>query len=120
MLKDDIYNHMPEGDEFCDMCVTKTEETRPTRPHIINHILNTANTWYEIRLPKDVVTWQLKARGDYELFYSFEPSHNTYMTLPSGSVLTENTAPNKSIRSVYVSCATANVVVEIEMWENLG
>lgn len=117
---DDIYNHSSKEDEFYDMCVNKTEETRPTRPHIINHSLTNANQWYEIRLPKDVITWQLKARGDYEIFYSFEPSHVTYMTLPSGSVLTENTAPNKSIRSVYVSCATAGVVVEIEMWENMG
>jgi len=100
--------------------VTKTEEIRPTRPHIINHILNEAGTWYEIRLPVDVVTWQMRARGDYDLYYSFEPAHSTTMVLPSGQVLSENTAPNRSIKSIYVMCETANAQVDIELWQNIG
>ncbi len=100
--------------------VVETEEIRPTKPHIMNHHLANANAWYEIKLPVDAVTWQFKARGTYDLFYSFEPSHSTYMTLTRGSVLTENTAPNMSIRAIYVMCETAGVTAELEVWRNHG
>lgn len=99
---------------------TRTEEIRPTRPHIINHYLSNANTWYEIKLPIDNRTWQLKARGNYDLLYSFEPSASTYMTLVRGSVLSENTAPNRNINAIYVMCETAGVTVELELWRNNG
>ena len=114
-----IGNSMDEK-TFCDPCVTKTEEVRPTRPHIINHILTDADTWYEIKLPEDVVTWQMRARGDYDLEYSFESSQATTMVLPSGSVLNENTSPNMSIRAIYVRSGTAASQVDLEMWRNLG
>ncbi len=100
--------------------IVATEEIRPTRPHLINHYLRNANQWYEIRLPTDAVVWQLKARGNYDILYSFEPSHSTYITLVRGSVLNENTAPNMSIRSIYVMCETAEVTVELEVWRNHG
>lgn len=96
----------------------KTKEIRPTTAHIINHHLNNANEWYEIKLPVDARTWQLKVRGNYDLFYSFEPSASTYMTLVRGSVLSENTAPNQTLNSIWVSCETAGVVVELEVWRN--
>jgi len=95
-----------------------TEEVRPTVPHIINYVLTQANKWYEIKLPKDIVTWQMKARGNYDLYYSYEPSHSTYMTLTSGSVLSEDTAPNMSIQAIYVMSKTAGAVVELEVWKN--
>jgi len=98
--------------------VVETEEVRPTKPHIVNHYLSSANQWYEIQLPIDTVTWQLKTRGNYDLLYSFEPTHSTYMTLVRGSVLTENTAPNMSIKSIYVMCETAGIDVELELWRN--
>ena len=100
--------------------IVATEEIRPTRPHLINHYLRNANQWYEIRLPTDAVVWQLKARGNHDLLYSFEPSHSTYITLVRGSVLNENTAPNMSIRSIYVMCETAEVTAELEVWRNHG
>jgi len=112
--------HNNMDDKYVSKQVTKTEEVRPTKPHIINHVLTEANTWYEIRLPEDVVTWQMVARGDYDLEYSFEPSQATTMVLPSGSILNENTAPNMSIRSIYVRCGTAGSQVDIEMWRNMG
>ena len=113
------YN-MTGEEKYASQNVTKTEEVRPTKPHIINHILTNADVWYEIRLPEDVVTWQLRARGDYDLEYSFEPSQTTTMILPSGAVLNENTAPNMSIRAIYVMSGTAGSQVDIEMWRNLG
>ena len=100
--------------------IVATEEIRPTRPHIMNHYLANANQWYEVRLPTDAITWQFKARGNYDLSYSFEPSHSTYMTLTRGSVLTENTAPNMSIRAIYVMSETAGVTAELEVWRNHG
>ena len=112
------HNDMKE--KYVSKQVTKTEEVRPTKPHIINHILTNANTWYEIRLPEDVVTWQLRARGNYELEYSFEPSQTTTMVLPSGAVLNENTAPNMSIRAIYIRSETPASQVDIEIWRNLG
>lgn len=98
--------------------VVETEEIRPTRPHIINHVLNEADRWYEIRLPVDAITWQLRARGNYDLLYSFEPSHATYMTLTRGDTLTEDTAPHMGIKSIYVMCETAGVTSELEVWRN--
>jgi len=107
---------MEDNNNYCESCVTKTEETRPTVPYIINHILNEANVWYEIKFPKNVVTWQMRARGNYDIYYSFEPSHVTNMVLPSGSVLNENTAPNMSINAIYVMSETSNSQADIEMW----
>ncbi len=96
--------------------VVKTEETRPTTASIINHHLNNANQWCEIKIPQDVVTWQIKARGNYELLYSYSPTHQTYMTLVVGNVLSADTAPNTDINAVYVMCETAGVIVELEIW----
>jgi len=96
--------------------VIKTEEIRPTTAHIINHHLNNANEWYEIKLPRDAVTWQLKARGNYELLYSYSPTHQTYMTLTIGDVLSADTSPNKDINAVYVMCETTGVIAELEVW----
>ena len=96
--------------------IIKTEEIRTTTAHIINHHLNNANTWYEIKLPIDAVTWQIKARGNYELCYSYSPTHQTYMTLAKGDVLSADTSPNKNINAVYVMCETAGVIVELEVW----
>jgi len=90
----------------------ETEEIRPTRPHIINHVLNTANTWYEIPIPKDIKTWSMNARGEYDIYYAFEPSHATYRTLFRGMFLDSDTAPN-SISTIYVSSGTANAIVEL-------
>ena len=96
--------------------VVKTEEVRPAKPHIINHHLNNANQWSEIKIPRDVVTWQIKARGNHELLYSYSPTHQTYMTLVVGNVLSADTAPNTDIDAVYVMCETAGVIAELEIW----
>lgn len=93
----------------------ETEEVAPTKPHIMNHILNTANTWYTIPIPKDIRTWSMNARGEYDLLYAFEPSHATYKTLFSGMFLDSDTAPN-NISTIYVSSSTAGAVVEISMF----
>ena len=96
--------------------VRKVADIVPRIPHIINFILKDADTWYEIKFPPNTVTWMIKVRGSYDLLYTFEPSGSTYMTLVSGTVLTENTVPNRSIWSIFVRCATADVTVEIEVW----
>jgi len=96
--------------------IIKTEEIRPTTAHIINHHLNNANTWYEIKLPTDAITWQLKTRGNYDLSYSYSPMHQTYMTLTAGDVLSADTSPNKNINAIYVMCDTAGVISELEVW----
>ena len=94
----------------------KTEERAPRTPHIINYNLHNANSWYEINFPKNVISWQLKTRGDHEVRYSFEPSHSTYMTLPAGGILAEDTSPNMDIKAIYVMSETAEIVVEVELW----
>ena len=53
--------------------IVKTEETRPTTASIINHNLHDANKWYEIKLPREAITWQMTARGNNEINYSFSP-----------------------------------------------
>jgi len=95
----------------------KTEETPPTTADIINHHLNNANQWYEIKLPKNILTWQIRARQDVDLRYSYSPTHATYFSLKSGEVLGADTAPNSDIDAVYVMCETAGVVVELEFWK---
>lgn len=96
--------------------VVRTSEVSPRRPHIVNHQLNKAGKWYKIDLPKDMLSWTLKARGDNVLFYSFEPSHSTYATLSAGMHLSEDTMPNMEIRAIYLMCETANVTAEMEVW----
>ncbi len=93
-----------------------TSEKSPVYSHIINHNLTKANHWYEIKLEHDIVTWQLKARGNFELNYCFEPSHATYVSLQKGAVLSEDTVPDRSIDAIYVMCETAGVVMEMEIW----
>lgn len=94
----------------------KTEELRPTKAHIINHNLHVANRWYEIKLPRDAVTWQVRARGNHEILYSYSPTHQTYMTLAIGEVFSADTAPNAEINAVYVMSEEGNIVCELEVW----
>ena len=96
--------------------VVKTAEVVPRIPHIINQGLPVANTWYEIKLPPNTVTWMMRCRESADINYSYEPSQSTYMTLGAGNVLTENTVPNRGIWSVYVRCPTRAATVELELW----
>jgi len=96
--------------------VKKVADVVPRIPHIINHILPVANTWYEIKMPPNTIMWILKARGSHDLMYCYEPTNATYMTLPSGETLTEKTVPNRSIWSIFVMCETANETAELEIW----
>ena len=96
--------------------VVKTEETRPTTASMINHNLNNANQWYEIKLSRNLVTWQIRARGEHDLLYSYSPAHQNYFTLSSGDTLSSDTSPNTDINAIYVMCETAGVVVEMECW----
>lgn len=106
-----VYTQIPQKEEK----VVETEEIRPTRPHIVNHTLNNANQWYAIPIPKDIKTWSMNARGEYDLLYAFEPSHATYRTLFSGMFLDSDTAPN-NISEIYVSSDTAGAVVELMLY----
>lgn len=95
-----------------------TEEKAPVYSHIINHHLNEAGHWYEIKLEHDIVTWQVKARGNHEILYCFEPSHATYVSLPAGQTLAEDTVPDRQINAIYVMCETAPIIVEFELWRH--
>ena len=97
--------------------IVKTEETRPTISHIINHNLHNANQWYEVKLSKNLRSWQLRVRGNHELSYSFSPTHQTYMTLSAGNVLSEDTSPNVNINAIYVMSTEGDVVCELECWD---
>jgi len=95
--------------------VMQTEEVAPAKPHIMNHILTNANQWYQIPIPKDIRTWSMNARGAYDLYYAFEPSHTTYKTLFSGIFLDSDTSPN-NISEIYISSDTAGAVVELSLF----
>lgn len=97
--------------------IVKTEETRPTTAHQINYHLNEANKWYQISLGRNLITWQMRARGDYDLLYSYSPTHQNYFTLSSGNVLSSDTSPNDDLNAIWVMCETANVIVELEGWQ---
>jgi len=92
-----------------------TEEKAPTTPHIINHNLNDADRWYEVKLSRNLVTWQLRCRENYDISYSYSPTHQTYMTLSAGNVLSADTSPNSNINAVYVMCEN-QTIVELECW----
>ena len=96
--------------------IVATEETRPTTAHMINHNLHNANQWYEIKFPRDAIAWQLRARGNHELAYSFSPTHQTYTTLSAGNVLNEDTSPNTDINAIYVMSTEGGIVCELEVW----
>jgi len=99
--------------------VIRTIEKTPEKSVIITKTLTTADTWYNILINEGRATkirhWLLKARGNYDINYAFQPADTAplhYMTLPSGSILTEDTRPEY----ISVKCDTANVVVELEYW----
>ena len=96
--------------------ILRTEETRPTKASIINHHLNNANQWYEIKLPRDAITWAITTRGSHEIQYSYSPTHQTYRTLRAGESLEADTAPDAEINAVYVMSEEGNVVCELEVW----
>jgi len=107
-------NVVTETDKYGDFM--KTEPRRPKSGHIQNYVLNTANHWYEINIPKNVLSWSLRLRENYNLLYAYDPSHVTYSTLQSGETVTEDTSPNKGINAIYVMCETAGTTVEFEVW----
>ena len=97
--------------------VVKTEERRPSHPlPIINHVLNTANQWYEIKFPPGgVKAWSLRLRESNDMNYKYD-SGSTYKTLSAGGEISQDTFPTP-IKSIFVRCDTANVTVELEVWQ---
>lgn len=93
------------------------KEIIPTTAHIINHNLHNANEWYEVKLSHKLVTWQIRARGNHEIKYSYSPTHQTWMSLSAGDVLSSDTSPNADLNAIWVSCETQNVIVELECWQ---
>ncbi len=96
--------------------IVRTEETRPTKAHIVNHHLNNANEWYRVEIPRNVVTWQLRMRENVDIKYSYSPSHQTYFSLKSGEILSADVAPNQTLNAVWIVCETANKIAELETW----
>lgn len=103
--------------KFTEPPPVKVEDLPPSTADILNHHLNEANKWYEIKLPRDLITWQIRCRDDYDIKYSYSPTHITFFTLKSGEVLSADVSPNSDINAVFVMCETANVVVELEFWK---
>ena len=95
----------------------KTQESPPKTADILNHHLNEANRWYEIKLDRNLLTWQIRARQNVDILYSYSPTHATYFTLRSGEVLGADVSPNKDINAVYVMSATAGTIIELEFWK---
>ena len=93
----------------------KTVEKRPDKPHIINHVLNDADTWYKIKLPRNLLAWTLKTRGSYEINYAFSPNPAVYMTLERGTILDQDTSP-ENLNEIHVRSATAGITIEMEVW----
>ena len=98
-----------------------TEEIRPKTPYIINHNLTNANQWYELKIPVNAVTWQIRCRTDNDILYSYSPTHATYFSLKAGEILSADTAPKdieqSEYGSIFVMCETARVVAELEYWQ---
>ncbi len=92
------------------------KEIIPTTAHVINHNLHNANKWYEIKLSHNLVTWQIRARGSHEIQYSYSPTHQTFMTLGSGEVLSADVSPNSELNAVYVMSEEGGIVIELETW----
>lgn len=108
-----------EKEELSQATITppvNVKEIIPTTAHVINHNLHEANKWYEIKLSHNLVTWQIRARGNHEIKYSYSPTHQTFMTLGSGEVLSADVSPNAELNAVYVMSEKGNIVVELETW----
>ena len=95
----------------------KTQETPPTTADILNHHLNNANEWYEVKLDRQLITWQIRARQNVDIQYSYSPTQSTFFTLKSGEVLGADVSPNSNINAVYVRSATAGTIIELEFWK---
>ncbi len=99
----------------------KTEEIRPKTPYIINHNLTVANRWYELKIPVNAVTWQIRCRTNNDILYSYSPTHATYFSLKAGEILSADTAPKdieqSEYGSIFVMSEQGNVVAELEYWQ---
>ncbi len=95
----------------------KVEDLPPTTVDILNHHLNEANKWYEIKLSRNLITWQIRARQDVDIRYSYSPTHTTYFTLKSAEVLGADTSPNTDLNAIYVMSETAGTIIELEFWK---
>ncbi len=101
--------------KFTEPPPVKVRETPPTTADIINHHLNEANKWYEIKLSRQLLTWQIRCRDDYDIHYSYSPTHTTYFTLKSAEVLGADVSPNSDINAIYVMCEHSTII-ELETW----
>lgn len=91
-----------------------TEEVRAELPHHINHHLNQANRWYEIKFERNLRNWMIRCRNHFNLDYAFVPSPITWFTLDSGTILSEDSSP-QGIQAIYVRCSQPTIV-ELELW----
>lgn len=88
-----------------------------TNPKVSNLTLTSANTEYSYTFPIKTTSWSLKARTAVDLKYSWTSgeSGTVFKTVPAGSeVYEENILMNNNI--IYIQCATAGTIVEIEYW----
>jgi len=103
--------------KFTETPPVKVEDLPPSTADILNHHLNEANKWYEVKLDRQLITWQIRARQSVDIHYSYSPTQSTYFTLKSGEVLGADVSPNSNINAIYVRSVTAGTIVELEFWK---
>ena len=86
-------------------------------PIISNQILGAANTEATVTLPANTKKFQIKARGNSRLQFSYVSGQTgtTYWTEFPGFTLEENNVDRAST-TIYVRASKANEVLEIKSW----
>ena len=87
---------------------------------IYNITMTSADTEYFQALPKNTKKVEFRCRGEYDIRYAFEAGKvktpvSPYRTLKSKEVKSEWNL-TLSGQTLYVACADAGQVVELEVW----
>lgn len=89
-------------------------------PGVMLLTLTLANTEYTLSLPKNVARFTLQARtaADVKLATVSGQSGTTYITVKSGSALSEDLVDTDAGLSLYLQSANAGTVVEVLYWQS--
>lgn len=102
-----------------DGSIAFTASTAKDAPAVQNIAAAAADTEYSVTLPANTVAFQLRARHQSRVRYSYTATESgvTYITIPPGNCLLEEGLTPGS-RTVYFQTSKASEVIEVKSWSN--
>lgn len=88
-------------------------------PSLYNISLITADTEYEQAFPSNTKQFEFRLRGDYDIRFAYEMLKVATPTAPYRTLEAKQTKFQQQLNAaatLYVACATAGQIVELEVW----